>query len=56
MAHIILLTAPWSHIARLNCIQKRARVMEQWAAFVTTSAPAGAGNVAPTREVVATDG
>ncbi|NYS60815.1 tyrosine-type recombinase/integrase [Vreelandella salicampi] len=35
---------------------KRARVMDQWAAFITTPAPAGASNVAPIRGEVASDG
>tara|TARA_R110001583_G_scaffold113099_1_gene263472 strand:- start:18983 stop:20266 length:1284 start_codon:yes stop_codon:yes gene_type:complete len=41
---------------RSDLYAKRARVMDQWAAFVTTPAPAGAGNVAPIRGEVATDG
>ncbi|MEG3081322.1 integrase arm-type DNA-binding domain-containing protein [Halomonas sp. 5021] len=35
---------------------KRARVMDQWAAFVTAPVPVGAGNIAPIRGEVATDG
>lgn len=41
---------------RGDMLAKRARVMNQWADFVTTPAPAGAGNVAPIRGEVTSDG